>query len=78
MKHMILILLMTLITGCGTANPLVRYNPYRSETPVTHYNSNGPVKASPQATTIVTRQGNYVIIPNYSTGQIQSVIGPGR
>jgi hypothetical protein len=73
MKTVILIL-SAVLSGCA-------YNPYRManyfpDTQTPSYT--GSTVRSPQATTIVTRQGNYVIIPNYTTGQIQSVIGPGR
>lgn len=76
MKTMILILLMTLITGCGTSNPLVKYNPYRFDQPTMVHGGN--TMPSPRATTIVTPQGNYVVIPNYSSGGVQAIITPGR
>jgi len=74
MKTAILILLMGLSTGCAM-------NPYRmanyfpeSQTP----QHTGSTLKSPSASTIVTTQGNYVVIPNYSSGSVQAIITPGR
>jgi uncharacterized lipoprotein YmbA len=92
MKHMILIL-STVLSGCAmSSEKMSTYKPIdvKSEIRNAALGVSGSVNVntrtltvnqpapSPQAQTIVTTQGNYVIIPNYSTGQIQSVIGPRR
>lgn len=72
MKPGILILFTMLSTGCAM-------NPYRMANYFPEGQSpqhTGTTARSPSASTIVTNSGNYVIVPNYSTGQIQSVIGP--
>jgi len=94
MKTAILILLTTLITGCMTPQQMSTYKPIKlnfdsnvsTDTSVrsttgTHsviINTINSVPSYPRAQTIVTTQGNYVVIPNYSSGGVQAIITPGR
>jgi hypothetical protein len=74
MKRTILILFTMLSTGCAM-------NPYRMANYFPEGQSpqhTGTTARSPSASTIVTPQGNYVIIPNYSSGGIQAIITPGQ
>lgn len=94
MKMLVLILFATLFTGCMTPQQMSTYRPVRSSidpdlmsgqastgwsrSNSLIINNVNPVAPYPSASTIVTTQGNYVVIPNYSSGGVQAIITPGR
>jgi hypothetical protein len=92
MKMIVLILSTVLFTGCMTPQQMSTYKPIRSSidpdqmsgqasTGWSRLNSQtviGSQAPYPTASTIVTTQGNYVVIPNYSSGGVQAIITPGR
>lgn len=80
MKMVFLITLSCLFTGCAM-NPYRMANYWPEHTvPSTSATVNGTATA--RSTTalptgvIVTRSGNLVVIPNYSTGGVSAVLGP--
>lgn len=77
MKLIFSIILVTLTTGCAM-NPYRMAN-YFPEGESPRYSSTAGPRTStalPTSGVIVTNSGNYVIVPNYSTGGISAVLGP--
>lgn len=83
MKTTILTVLAMFLTGCSTYSTHLKTGCVWScaeweqrlanQGPVYY---GGPSMPSPSASTIITPGGNYVVIPNYSTGGVSAVIGP--
>lgn len=90
MKLILITVLAILTTGCAMSpERMATYHPQPSRW--SEYHDQGSVSrpqmstvqtqtsvpaAYPRAQTIITNSGNYVIVPNYSTGGISAVLGP--